>query len=504
MRKSILFALLALAVLAVPAQASVQNIKLSGDIDTYWLVRDQFDLGIDGDTADLDNGRNDNFYQNLLFTQTRLRVDADLTDNVGATVALINERVWGEDDDERMATTSHDGTPANTDIGSNDVDLNLAYVTLREMLYSPLTVVIGRQNFAFGNSFVIDSAGSNNTVSTGGLDLAVEDLTKRTALDTVRMTFDYNPLTIDVIAAKVAADYISGGDQLHKDDVNLFGTNANYKLGDERNSLVEGYFWAKIDHGSNDSPGAGRLEPKADTVYMPGMRVATSPIKGLNLSAEVAGQYGNKTVVDAAANVPDNVRRRAMGAQVIGNYMLPFEQTAQWSPVLTTVYTFVSGDNNPNESSKQSFGTVTDREYYTAWDPMFENQAGGSIYNSLFDLTNAHIATIKLALQPIEDVTVWSQLDMMWSDKQSDDESPTGACQGASCFNMRQPDGTVINPEVTTNAHIGNETAIGVVYDYTEDVQFGGQLNWFIPGDLFHDSNHEIASQVLVHGLVSF
>jgi hypothetical protein len=238
---------------------------------------------------------------------------------------------------------------------------------------------------------------------------------------------------------------------------------------------------------------------------MPGLRVASNPIKGLNLSAEVAGQYGTKTVTDTTANVPDNVRRRAMGAQVLGNYMLPFEQTAQWSPVLTSVYTFVSGDNNPQESSKQSFGTVTDREYYTAWDPMFENQAGGSIYNTLFDLSNAHIATIKLALQPMEDVTFWTQYDGMWSDKQSDDETPSGACSGAaSCFTMRQPDGTTLFSAVSTNAKIGDEAAVGLVYDYTEDVQFGGQVNWFVPGDLFQDSDQNVASQVLVHGLVSF
>ena len=50
-------------------------------------------------------------------------------------------------------------------------------------------------------------------------------------------------------------------------------------------------------------------------------------------------------------------------------------------------------------------------------------------------------------------------------------------------------------------------------YDYTEDVQFGANLGWFIPGDVFlgDDSgpsslngNDKMASQVIVHGNVNF
>ncbi|MCK5213741.1 MAG: hypothetical protein KAR05_00120, partial [Candidatus Omnitrophica bacterium] len=235
--------MLAVAVMAMPAAASVQNIKVSGDIESTLLVRDQFDLGVDTSSTT----RNvDQFYQNLMITQTRLRVDADLTDNVAATVGLINERAW---DAETSATT--------------DIDLNLAYVTLREMLYSPLTVTIGRQNFAYGNSFIIDSAGTNNTVSAGGLNGVAEDLTKRTALDAVRMVLDYNPLTIDVVAAKVDANTVLGAGHSHDDDVDLFGINANWNIGDELSTTVESYFWAKIDQSLKET-GDGY---KADTVY---------------------------------------------------------------------------------------------------------------------------------------------------------------------------------------------------------------------------------------------
>ena len=47
MRKSIILAIVLVAALvAVPAFASVQNVKVSGSIDSTYLFRDNFDLGL--------------------------------------------------------------------------------------------------------------------------------------------------------------------------------------------------------------------------------------------------------------------------------------------------------------------------------------------------------------------------------------------------------------------------------------------------------------------------
>ena len=486
MRKILILAVLSIALVAMPAFASVQNIKISGDIDSTWLVRDQFDLG------DQSNLSDNNFYQNLMITQTRLRVDADLTDNVAATVALINERAWDQD-----ATAA------------NDIDLNLAFVTLREMLYSPLTVTIGRQNFAFGNSFVIDSAGINNIVSSDGLNNVAEDLSKRRALDAVRMTLDYNPLTIDIVAAKIDANTVAGTGP-HDDDVDLFGINANYQLGDDMETVVESYFWAKIDQNVKTSRAtgavAGRNRPKADTVYMPGVRATTNPIKGLNVQAELASQFGNKTFTATESASADNINRRALGAQVISSYMLPFEETAQWSPVLSSSYTYVSGDSGEQEPSK--INLANPQEYYTAWDPMFENQGGGTIYNTLFNLTNLHVVTFKAQAQPLEDVTASVEWNTLWLNKDLADTDlgsvTEGVCQGTDCFTMNQPDGTTLNPVMTSNRKLGDEIGLALTYDYTEDVQFGARMDWFVPGGAFHIANDRAASQVMINGNVNF
>lgn len=457
--KKVLLATVLAALAAMPAYASVQNVKVSGDIESTYVVRNQFDLGSQVGT--------EKFRQNFLLTQTRVRVDADLTDNAQTTVGLINERAWGNDVD--------------TANGSNDIDLNLAYVTLKEMLYSPLTVIIGRQNFAFGNSFVIDSAGTNNGVSTGGIKGVAEDFSKRTALDSVRAILDYNPLTINVIASKVNSNNLAGTGAL-KDDINLLGTNAAYQLGDKWQSMVEAYYWAKLDQSSNNT-GAGY---KTDTVYMPGVHASTNPIKGLNLSAELALQRGNK-----AQSAGVNIKREATAAQLIANYALPIAKIEKYNPTVMGAYTYVSGERHTSEAGNSPIGDDT---RYTAWDPMFENQAGGTIYNTLFNLSNAHIVTLKASAKPIEDVTASVQMDNLWLDKNI--EGGTIAVLG--------PDGSTTNLASTNNAYLGSELGLALAYAYTDDVTLGAKFNWFNPGEAFSSNNQNVASQILVNANVNF
>ncbi len=460
--KKLGLSLLAVALMAMPASASVQNIKLSGDVDSTWLVRDQFDLGAQGSVTN-----DKQFYQNLLLTQTRLRVDADLTDNVSATIAMINERAWGTDDE--------------TANGNNDIDINLAYVTLREMLYSPLTVIIGRQNFAYGNSFVVDSAGTNNEVSVGGLKGVAEDLTKRTALDAVRMVFDYSPLTIDIVAAKYDANTLVGvGSQ--DDDIDIFGINANWELGDDLGTVLEGYFWSKIDQSVKDDA----IGNKADTVYMPGIRMETNLLDGLWLSGELAFQFGIKSygVQDIVAE------REAAGAQIIANYMVPFESTKAWSPVLTTAYSYYSGDSDPSD--------LTD--VYEAWDPVLENQGGGKIFNTLFNATNCHVVKVRGAIVPMEDLTAAFEWNGLWLDKPLADTDG----DGLTSLTLMQPDDNDISVSTDTDKHIGDDLSLELVYDYTEDVKIGASYGWFFPGTMFTSDNDQVASQLMLNAIVNF
>lgn len=473
MRKTILLAFALVAFVAIPAMASVQNVKIGGSIDSTWLLRDNFDLGL---------RVTEDESQNLFITQTMLTVDADLTDNVSTTIHLINERAWNQKD----PNAAYDSA----------IDIHLAYVTLREMLYSPLTVVVGRQAFHYGNSFIVDAAGTNNSAPTdSGIALIAGDLTKQTAQDAFRFIFDYEPLSVEVLVSK-----INSGDNLlsqSHDDMDLYGVNAGYEVGDSMNTQVEAYFFAKIDKSGNGN--STDVASKSDTVYVPGLRASTNPIEGLNVQAELAWQRGNR--VGSTSVIRDNQRREAMGAQIIASYQVPVLE--EYKPILGYVYTYVSGDSNPGDRATGSHpaeGDQASTNTYTAWDPMFENQAGGTIYNTLFNLSNAHINTVSAQVNPIEDVTAkvsWSNLRL--------DKGLSGNTANTT-LTLVQPDGTASGTMgiVVDEKEIGNEIDTTFTYDYTEDVQFGANFGWFLPGDLFVGANDQVATQAILHGNVNF
>ncbi|MBU4333001.1 MAG: hypothetical protein KKD07_01005, partial [Candidatus Omnitrophica bacterium] len=333
MRK-LLLALLVVAVMAMPAFASVQNIKVSGSIDSAAVYRENFELGLNS-SATRDE------VQNLFLTITKVGIDADLTDNVAATVELINERAWGVDN------ATH-----------GEVDVNLAYVTLREMLYSPLTVVIGRQKIVWGNALII---GANYTIDSAVTAMA-RDLSQQAGFDAIKIVLDYNPLTIQGIFSRIT-DTQTGLHADEKSDVNLYGINATYEIGDDMDSVVEAYVIKQVDHTTDDSDG--------DEILVKGIRGSMNPIEGLNLQAEVALQTG--TFVSAANT---HATRKAKAVQLMSNYKIPALE--DYNPVVAYTFSYFSGDEN---------STVTASDY-TAWNSMYNNDNAGKIYDALFDESN--------------------------------------------------------------------------------------------------------------------
>lgn len=485
MNKKLILAMLMVAVMAVPAFASVQNVKVSGFVNSAYLYRDRFDLADTGDGTNVPQ-----FEQHLFITWTGLRVDADLTDKVKAMVQLLNERPWG--DDNVAAATSN-----------NEVVVHLANVQLNDILDSNVSATVGRQQFNYGNGFIVGTIGQNNETSTGNaLSTVAVDQTIRTAYDGVKLVVDYNPLVVDLIAVKVDSNNSAGGSGAKDDDIDLFGANFNYQLGDQWNSVLEAYFFSRIDQAVKTKTALTVEGAKADSVYTPGLRASTNPIKGLNVQGEVAWQLGNRA--QTAALDDNNQQREALGAQVIANYQIPFEKTAKWNPVVTGVYTYVSGDTNAPITDDLS--RPSSSEKWTAWDPLFENQGGGKIYNVLFDLTNCHIVEVSTQVNPMEDVTAKFTWTGMWLDKSiytvvGGSRLGNGTLAAGTFF---LPDTTAWTPRITSNRGLGYEVDADFTYDYTEDVQLGLSLGWFFPGNTFDSSFNDNAKQALASLNVAF
>ncbi|MDD5574805.1 MAG: alginate export family protein [Candidatus Omnitrophica bacterium] len=482
-RLVILFCALFVFAAAVPAFAAVQNIKVSGDILARYIARNNFDLTKGGTDAE-DNKDAINVFNSVV----RLRVDADLTDNVGATIRLINERNWEENDS-----------------ANSDIDLDLAYVTLKEFLYSPLSFTIGRQELHFGNDMIIGDGVGNpnrNAVSGGigtnqttnyieasGYGSVNGDLAYRKAFDSIRATLNYDPLVIDVVYALIDHENITGSET--NDWINLYGINAGYQFSDKWNTLAEGYFWSKDDSSAKYLGSAAA--DKLDSVHTIGGRISTMPNSKLNIQQEIAYQFGTKlspaTSVGTGAIVERD--RSAWAAQTV------VMATPGWKyePTFGLIYSYFSGDANRDSSGLSANAGKT----FHAWDPMFENQINGHIINALFPQSNAHNFDLMAKMSPVEDV--WVQLDYVYLMM-----AKASSITGEMIMNDYDADGMSF---LAGDRELGHEVDVNIVYNYTEDVQFGLLAGWFMPGRAFDKSNdgekaRETATEAIASCKVSF
>jgi len=460
--------------LTAQAQAEVQNIKVSGDILLRSIYRATMDLdkGYAGGDGGSGNAIDDVMSH---FTSTvRLRVDADLTDNVSAVVRLINERVWGELTDRN----ERDSTAGSSSMAQDAlVELDLAYITMKEFFYSPLTVVLGRQPLRYGAGLIIGDPDTNqfseynHNTGTQYDTFVPEDLASLKAFDAVKAILNYDPLVIDLIWAKIDEAVVLGvAGSPENDDVDLYGINVAYDWGGNKNIQQESYIFLKeVSSDGNQGGQAGATlggattqlgEDDSDTCFTLGTKVSLEPIERLFVSGEYAMQLGEKYVVDATT--PTLARKRdrdAWAMQLIAQYALDMK----YSPLLAVSFTHYSGEKNP------LFAESGD---YEAWDPMFEDQAGGKLYNALFATTNCNTFEVTASVVPIEDLTVALSGTWLWLDKAFNAATTTwNANDYVSTY--------TVQPE---NFELGQEVQLLLTYDYTEDVQFGLNAGAFLPG----------------------
>ena len=428
MRKLTWFCVLVLVVaFAAPAYAEVQNIKVSGDITARFLFRDDLDLdGSDDGTTVGAGSDSDDFFMSTV----GLNVAADLTDNVSATIRLVNQRDW---------------TANNTD--TSDINLDLAYVTLSEMLYAPLTLTIGRQDLWFGKGFIVGSALLAGSVDQDN-SISANEYSDLTAFDAIKATLDYNPLTINLVYAKIT----EGTDVETNDDIDLGGINVGY-IFDYKNSEAEAYLFRKQDRSVSPSS-------YTDTL---GLRGSIIPIDSLNLFGEVAYQMGKFQRASDTTN-----DREAWAVDVGADYTF---NTFAWEPNLALEYIYYSGDV-----------TGELRGDYNTWDPMYRGKFDTLIHEFQTTLYatddandeaasgNQHQFLVTGTIKPLDSLTA----SLLYAYFKADEVYVAGR-----------------------DDEIGSEVDLKLTYDYTQDVQFGLIAGWFIPGDYYQSPNDDTATEVV-------
>lgn len=423
---------------AVPAFAETQNVKLSGDIGVSSVYQSSIDFNAD------DSGNT-----NIFMQQVGLNVEADLTDNVSTYVRIINEREWdAEEATERQF----------------DVSLDEAYVTLKEMLYAPLTLKIGRQNIWLGKGFVIGNAGAYVWDSANNLATSIHELSDMTAFDAIRATLDYDPWTIDLIYAKIdenATPTVS-------DDVDLYVANVGYDF-TKYDAEAEGYLIVKWDRQNI------RTTEIIDTdeVWCLGIRGSLVPFDNMYVWAEGAYQIG-----EYRGNTTQEGDRDAQAVDIGGEYTFV---DVRWTPKIGGEYTYLSGEEAGQGGDWQAWEPLYTGKFDTYIADFLEitkvTDRAAQIAGNDSGATNLQKFAVIGALNPMTDVTVDARWTIEWYD-----EVPIA---GKSDEKLHELDAKL-------------------TYDYTEDVQFAVAAGIVWPLDYYPAEYDSTASQIISAVTVEF
>lgn len=457
MRKVILFIATAFAAIVFSAaslQAAVETIKVSGDITTQAVLRNNLDLGggshLTESSFALNTEDNDDSF---FMTQVRLRFDADLTENVFATVGLLYEGDWGKE---------YEGNYTDAESRKSGKDsllrLDIANITLKDFIQDGITAVIGRQPLRYGNALIVGDPDTNqiddftdrSTYANKGFTGA-PDLSLRKSFDAVRVSVDMAPWKYDLFYALLAE-----GNYQKNDDISLYGIYGWYDVG-SRNTVVEPYFIvkegavnAKFGYGSSSSS----LIRNHQQILVPGLRVSGDVTDKLMLSLEGAYQFGKNNVdaqsaTSSFSDIEGKNNQSAYAIQAIGRYQLK----TKYNPVLSAAYSYFSKD----------------------WDPMAEDQSAAELINIIFPQTNAHQFMVAGSVMPREDITLSLSYTHLLLAKR------------LSSFYGR---GTgVVYYMDDRKRNLGGEIDAKMLYDYTEDVQLSLVTGWFMPGSAFGGVN---------------
>lgn len=482
---SVLCVLTLAVLLTASAYAETQSVKVSGDLTMRGIFRDTYNLNGSPAEADITRTGVTGSQQNWFMSVAEVEVDADLTDNVQTVIRLVNQRDWNVYTKSVTSTTSFvpNGLGGYTENNNEfDVMVDLAYVTLKDFIYSPLTLTIGRQDLWFGRGFIIGANQQNPGADTAFLtgNLSAPEYTAINSFDAVKAVLDYDPWTITGLYSKIFEGAVQDND-----DVDLWGVNVGYKF-DAYKAEAEGYWFLKKDN-KIDKWGGIKSDNDVHTI---GLRGSLDPIDVLTIAGELAYQ-GGQYVGSRLQTV--NRERSAWGTDLSTEWRYWSDKFA-WKPIVGVEYVWYSGnqaEDNPDGASGTYEGwngmyrgkfdsairEFVGKYYYTARFPARVNYVQSAADASF---TNQHQVIFLGSIQPIESLTVKANYNLFWSQEK------------------------YLETVGKTKGFIGQEIDLQANWDYTEDVSFGLLAGWFFPGEVYYAGFDDIATDVVGSVKVSF
>ena len=399
-----------------------------------------------------------------LVTQwTRLHVNADFTEDVGAFIELDSVDVWGED--FRSDYVTGGDNRANS---VDDVEVYQAYIEANEMFGHPLRLRIGRQELRLGSEWLV---GANDDGPSPAWGLS---------FDALRLTYATDLVSVDVWGAKLAERSPAEEDG----DVDFYGVYGSY-LGLEDITLDAYWLWVR-DAGALQDTNLGYLGEWIEDVagvddydttnlHTVGLRAA-GEIGAFDFEAEVAYQFGEASTTGFLFKPllygDDDDDFSVWGLNLEAGYTLD----VPWEPRVHFGYAFIDGEDDRDITFGQWLGYLFNPFYAppasVSFNRLFSNWSHSAILDGS-EMSNAHIFHLGVEAAPTESIELAVDVGYYLADEVFD--RPVLPVLG---FWTREND-----------AELGWEVDANVTYHYSEDFYFCVGWDHLFVGDGLEEGN---------------
>ncbi len=268
-------------------------------------------------------------------------------------------RVFIEGQDSREFGSDWNRRSAVPNAMEDDLDLFQAYLDLRHIADSPLSLRAGRQVLSYGKQRLVGGFLWSNVAR---------------SFDALLLNLDWPPEvkgSIDLFIGKpVIHDWGNFNDIFHNDDL-FYGLYTTWKSVPGLDFL-EGYYLAR----DNDA--------RRDHVHTLGVRAGRAYDNRWDWEIELAGQAGEFTDLD----------HTAFAAHAEAGYTLE----PAWKPRVSLGYSFATGDEDPRDGEHGTF------------DNLFPTNHIHYGYMDLFSWRNLHDVELEFSAYPVERLKVLSEV----------------------------------------------------------------------------------------------
>jgi hypothetical protein len=459
MKKAILSFAAGAMLVSAPAFAATET-TLGGDIILRPFYRDN--------ARDFDSNTDDT--KRFLTERTRVRLNAKVSDDIDGFVEFLHFRKWGSADPNR--NVDNNALPNTNSLDDNWLDLNQAYINVKNLWGSPISMRAGRQEMAYGDQRLI---GNTNFWSTYPFPRAY---------DALKLMYKSDAVDVDLWTAKVTEREIGGlfgapsGDATGTDDDRDFhGIWATLK--NIPNNTIDLYLLNMVDagygkdgilryEGTTLPPNFGHFPYAANTgetadgvtnVYNLGARVK-GKAADLDYTLEVNKQFGE---------FADEDDIDALGYAAVVGYTIPAANNLR----ISAEYVHADGDSNPTDGDHETFYQFTPapHPHLGAQDFFaFQNVNAWRLGASIMAAKNLKISADYWNFELDEKDDLW------YSSNLTSTRGASGAVAG------RGGEGILADEEV------GSEVDVVVNYTYNPALTLELGYSVFMPGDGIKDA----------------